>query len=487
MSEPKGYYFYDLETSGRDPRWHRILQFAGVATDAALNPLGEPLVLRGALPREILPEPEAMLVTQLAPAQVSVGLNEAALAQQIQTATGDASLCLAGYNSIRFDDEFLRFSFYRALCEPYERERRGGLRWDILDMVRAAHALRPDGIHWPVDDTGASSLRLVALCAANGIVHETAHDAASDVLATLGLARLLRERQPRLFAWGVGMRIRQNVDRLLAIDGAEPIMHVSGRLPRARRYAALVTPLARHPHNARASIVFDLDQDPAVLATLSDAEIERRVFTYDADLDVERLRIKEVRTNRSPFVAPLAVLRAADALRLGIDVAQARARHAWLRARPELGRRIAKIFGKRGEFPRLDADAALYDGLIGDRDLARCAALHSAAVAGDAATLAAAGEPFTDPRLNTLLFRLRARNAPDSLTASERALWEDWVRARLTGAVPGALAIEVFGQRLTELAADPQTDTAGRALLAQWSSYGDQLARQLGLAPAASG
>ena len=164
MNEPRGFYFYDLETTGRDPRWHRILQFAGVATDGELNPIGEPLVLRGALPEEILPEPEAMLVTQLTPDRVAQGLNEADLASEIQRSTGDVELCLAGYNSIRFDDEFLRFSFYRALLEPYQRERQRGLRWDLFDTIRAVHALRPDGIVWPVDETGASSLRLATLC-----------------------------------------------------------------------------------------------------------------------------------------------------------------------------------------------------------------------------------------------------------------------------------------------------------------------------------
>lgn len=477
MNEPRGFYFYDLETTGRDPRWHRILQFAGVATDGELNPIGEPVVLRGALPEEILPEPEAMLVTQLTPDRVAQGLNEADLASEIQRSTGDVELCLAGYNSIRFDDEFLRFSFYRALLEPYQRERQRGLRWDLFDTIRAVHALRPDGIVWPVDETGASSLRLATLCAANGIRHDDAHDAASDVLATLGLARLVRERQPRLFAWAVGLRLRQNVEPLLAINGREPIVHVSGRVPRARRHAALVTPLASHPRNSRARLVFDLDQDPQLLATLDDAEIERRLFTYDADLDVERIRIKEVRTNRTPFVAPLAVLRAADAERLGIDVERACARHAWLRAHPDIGRRVARIFSRQREFQTVDADAGLYDGLVADDVLAQCAALR--ALSPEA--LAGASTTFSDARFNTLLARYRARNFPATLTTQQRADWQDWLHRRLGGWVPGALGVAEFITRIGQLRAAPTTSPADRSLLDAWATYGEGLAARVGV------
>lgn len=477
VSEPQGYYFYDLETSGRDPRWHRILQFAGIATDAQLNPLGDPLVLRGALPEEILPEPEAMIVTRLTPARVAVGLGEVELAQRLQQATAASDLCLAGYNSIRFDDEFLRFTFYRALLPPYERERQRGLRWDLFDTIRAVHALRPDGIVWPTDESGASSLRLVTLCAANGIRHEDAHDAASDVLATLALARLVRDQQPRLFAWAVGLRMRQNVEPLLAIDGREPIVHVSGRVPRARRHAALVTPLARHPRNGRARIVFDLDQDPTPLATLSEAEIERRVFSPQADLDEERLLLKEVRTNRTPFVAPLATLRAEDAQRLEIDIGRASARHAWLRARPEIGRKVARVFSREREYPKLDADAALYDGLISDRDRELCANVHSLAPEA----LARMAAPFGDARFNTLFGRFRARNHLAALSAGEQANWHDWLRLRLGGTLPGPLAMPEFRERLRALRAAPQINAEDAALLDAWADYAEHLRARLAL------
>ena len=470
MSEPAGFYFYDLETSGRDPRWHRILQFAGVRTDAQLNPLEDPLVLRGRLPEEVLPEVEAMVVTGLAPATVTHGLGEAELAERIFSATGDASMCLTGYNSVRFDDEFLRFSYYRSLLEPYARERRGGSRFDLLDLARATRALRPEGMQWPTDDDGLPSTRLTSLAAANGIEHLAAHDAASDVLATVGLAQRLRASQPRLFDYAVSLRVRRTLESMLT-PGKEPIVHVSGRIPRERRCLALMSSLARHPRNARGYIVFDLDQDPREFEQLDEDELHRRIFTANDQLAVERLRIKEIRTNKAPFVAELVAVRKEDADRLHLDIDAAIARHRWLRARPEFVRRMVRAFS-RDTFVHqdVDADAALYDNLINDREQLLAAQLR-------ADPSAPPGQPFADARLNTLWTRFRARNWPDLQTAEERHAWTQWVCARLRGEVGGAVSISHFVDELQRV----RVRDGDSPLLSEWAGYGRALAARLEL------
>ncbi len=487
VSELSGFYFYDLETSGRDPRWHRVLQFAGVRTDRALNPLEEPLVLRGRLPEEVLPEVDAMRVTGLTPEVVATGCGEAELADRIAAATGDASLCLCGYNSVRFDDEFLRFTFYRSLLEPYGRERRGGTRMDLLDLVRATRALRPDGMQWPLAHDGLPSSKLVDIAAANGVEHASAHDAGSDVLATIGVARCLRAAQPRLFDYAVSLRQRRVSERLLA-PGDEPVVHVSGRIPRDRASLALMTSLGRHPRNARGYLVFDLSQDPREYAGLSEDELYRRLFTPGDALEVERLRMKEIRTNRSPFVAELAAVRSEDALRLGLDVDEAIARHRWLRGRPELVRRLVRAFTRDVfESQPSDADAALYDDLIGDRDQMRALDLRGQITRGErgpnSATL------FDDARLRALAGRFRARNAPQTLDPTERSDWQAFVRQRLEGqpetdAAParpgreqGGVSLARFGAAL-RIARDEDGDTP---LLVSWDHYAAALAARFGL------
>ncbi|MCV4932819.1 exodeoxyribonuclease I, partial [Escherichia coli] len=82
--------------------------------------------------------------------------------------------------------------------------------WDLIDVVRAAYALRPDGIVWPEQD-GRVTLKLERLTAANGIDHGQAHDALSDVRATIALARLIREKQPKLYDYLFALRSKQKV------------------------------------------------------------------------------------------------------------------------------------------------------------------------------------------------------------------------------------------------------------------------------------
>ena len=488
VSELSGFYFYDLETSGRDPRWHRVLQFAGVRTDLALNPLEEPLVLRARLPEEVLPEVDAMRVTGLTPGVVTQGLGEAELADRIAAATGDASLCLCGYNSVRFDDEFLRFTFYRSLLEPYGRERRGGTRMDLLDLVRAMRALRPDGMQWPMADDGLPSSKLVDIAAANGVEHASAHDAGSDVLATIGVARCLRAAQPRLFDYAVSLRQRRVSERLL-VPRDEPVVHVSGRIPRDRASLALMTSLGRHPRNARGFVMFDLSQDPREYAALNEDELHRRLFTPGDALEVERLRMKEIRTNRSPFVAEISAVRREDAARLGLDLDEAMARHRWLRARPELVRRLVRAF-TRDVFEAVpsDADAALYDDLINDRDQMRALDLRGIVASGERGP-----EPstlFDDARLRALAWRFRARNAPQTLDAGERDEWQAFVRTRLLGE-PGEVITaagngrERSGVSLARFAEGlrvARAEDGDTPLLLEWDAYAAALAQRHGLA-----
>jgi exodeoxyribonuclease-1 len=145
------FYFYDLETFGSDPRRTRIAQFAGQRTDEHLNPVGEPLVLYCKPADDLLPSPEATLITGITPQHaLREGVREAELTARVLEEFTASKTCVTGYNSLRFDDEFVRYTFYRNFHDPYEREWRGGnSRWDLLDVMRLAHALRPEGLVWP--------------------------------------------------------------------------------------------------------------------------------------------------------------------------------------------------------------------------------------------------------------------------------------------------------------------------------------------------
>jgi len=108
----KTFFFYDLETSGLNPRESRVMQFAGIRTDLDLKPLGEPYNMLVKLNDDVLPSPEALMVTGITPQQtLSDGLIEAEFAKILSNEVFTPDTIVVGFNNIRFDDEFVRHLF----------------------------------------------------------------------------------------------------------------------------------------------------------------------------------------------------------------------------------------------------------------------------------------------------------------------------------------------------------------------------------------
>jgi exodeoxyribonuclease-1 len=427
------FYFYDLETTGRDPRWHRVLQFAGVRTSADLEPLEEPVSWLVAPDDDVVPEPEAMLVTGLVPDDWAGGIDERELFRRVAAEFARPGTCVVGYNNLRFDDEFVRHGLWRNLFDPYAREWQGGnSRWDLIDLVRMAAALRPDGIVWPEED-GRRVFRLEALAAANDIEQVRAHDAVSDVLATLGLARRLREAQPKLFDWYLSLRDKRRVADLVLPRLSTPFVHVSGRYGAVRNHVAIAAAVAAHPVNRNSVVVADLSVDPDLWSGASADELRSLLYTPAAELgDRVRPPLKELHLNKVPAIAPLAVLGTADADRLGLDAARCEANLERLRATAGLEARIAEVFAPRERAPEADVEGGLYDGFLPDADRDVLVGLRDA----DAAALAAP-PPIADARARELVFRQLARRFPDALDADGRERWAAHVRDRLGAGRPG--------------------------------------------------
>jgi len=207
------FYWHDYETWGADPARDRAAQFAGLRTDLDFNPIGEPLVIYAQPADDMLPQPGACMVTGISPQQaLEQGAPEADFFRFIHAEMMQPGTCSLGYNTLHFDDEVTRYGLYRNFFDPYEREwKNGNSRWDLIDVVRLTHALRPEGIEWPEKEPGVTSFRLEKLTEANDIAHLGAHDALADVHATIALARLIRERQPRLFDYVFNHRDKQTL------------------------------------------------------------------------------------------------------------------------------------------------------------------------------------------------------------------------------------------------------------------------------------
>jgi exodeoxyribonuclease-1 len=425
------FLWYDLETFGRDPRRSRIAQFAAVRTDEELTPIGAPISLFCRPADDLLPSPEATLITGITPQQaLRDGLPEAEFFARLHEEFSQPGTCAVGYNSIRFDDEFVRFGLYRNFYDAYEREwRNGNSRWDLLDVMRLMHALRPEGLQWPLREDGSPSFKLEHLAAANSTRSGTAHEALSDVQALIGLARKFRQAQPKLWDYALQLRDKRHVGSLLDTVGQTPVLHISGKYPATRRCAALVLPLARHPRIDSRVIVCDLDADPEQLLSLSAEDIADRLYTPAADLPEgeQRVSLKEIHSNKCPVLVPLAHLREADYERLGIDLAACLAHADRLRAAPGLAEKVRRVFANEGHREPSDPDAALYDGFVGDGDKRAFARIRSSTPSD----LAALGRELKDPRYPELLFRYRARNWPHSLSGAERDRWNEYRRRRL--------------------------------------------------------
>jgi exodeoxyribonuclease-1 len=474
-------YWHDYETFGADPRRDRPCQFAGLRTDLEFNPIGDPLVEYCRPADDVLPAPEACLITGITPRKaLAEGLPEARFIGRIHAELSRPGTCGLGYNTLRFDDEMTRHTLYRNLFDAYEREwRNGNSRWDIIDMVRATAALRPNGIHWATDDNGKPSFRLERLTAANGIAHQGAHDALADVRATIELARLIRSRQPRLFDFLWNHRDKRSAFQLLKLGSYEPVLHVSEKFSAERHCLALVVALARHPTNQNGIVVYDLAADPSPLLELNAEEIRRRLYTRASELPegTERIPLKTVHLNRSPVLAPVATLRPADAERLGLDAGRCRAHLAPLQAAADLADKLAEVFSAPPPEPPdgRDPDLMLYSGgFFSDNDRRTMARIREMSP-----TQLAAIEPnFDDPRLPEMLFRYRARNFPESLNANERERWQRQRLRRLTEPGAGAtIVLTQYQETVERLLATPDLAERDRAILSDLQAYGREIVR----------
>lgn len=471
---PASFLFYDLETFGADPRTSRIAQFAAIRTDANLVQVEEPISLFVRPADDLLPSPGATLVTGITPQQaLRDGVNEAEAFARIQDEMARPETCTLGYNSLRFDDEFIRHGLFRNFFDPYEREWRGGnCRWDLLDVLRLAHALRPEGIEWPRREDGAPSFRLEHLAAANGVRDGDAHEALSDVRALIGLARRLRTAQPRLWEYALRLRDKRHAASLLDTMAMMPVLHVSQRYPASRLCAAAVLPLARHPRVDSRVIVFDLDSEPDALLAMAPDEIADRLYTPAVDLPEGEARIplKEVHLNKCPSLVAWNHLRAEDHARLGLEPAAIEARAARLRAvGPEIAEKVRQVYAIERARTQPDVDASLYDGFLGDGDRRRFIDVRTT----PPEALGQRDFGFVDPRLPEMLFRYRARNWPQSLTHNERGRWDDYRRLRLfTESGLSELSWDAFRAELTLLRAQHAGDSARLALLDQLEAWG---------------
>jgi exodeoxyribonuclease-1 len=469
------FFWHDYETFGTVPRRDRPAQFAGVRTDADLNEIEPPVMIYCQPAPDFLPDPGSCLLTGILPQTcLEQGIPEHAFADAIERELARPGTIGVGYNSIRFDDEVTRHLFWRNLIDPYAREWQNDCgRWDLLDVVRVTAALRPEGIAWPTHDDGRPSFKLEHLSRVNHLAHEAAHDALSDVRATIALAKLIKTRQPRL--WDFCLRLRRKDEVVKEMGVGRPFIHVSGMYGTERGGLALVWPLAPHPTNKNEVIVWDLSADPSELFELDVPTIRTRMFSKTEDLPegTTRLPIKTLHINKSPIViGSLKTLGPDVAKRWNIDIDQ--------------GLRHAEIIGQRGNLlagmwpavferpksdEKADVDEDLYGGFVGNEDRRALQRLRSLSPE----QLADKRPAFADARLSELVFRYRARNFPHTLTEAEVAQWQEHCAHRLHDGAGGARTLEAFFEQIDQLQESAQ-DERSEEILSALYDYATEIA-----------
>ena len=418
------FYWHDYETWGLNPALDRPSQFAGIRTDMDFNVIAKPDMFYCQLSDDYLPSIESVLITQIIPDKVQAeGVTEVEFSQRIQQQFSQSKTCIVGYNNIRFDDEFTRYLLYRNFYDPYEYSwKNSNSRWDIIDLVRAAYALRPDGIIWPKNEEGFTTFRLELLTKANGISHEQAHDALSDVYATIAMAKLIKQKCPKLFDYYFELRNKNKVKELLNIDKHTPLVHVSGMFGAKRSNVSLIAPIAWHPVNNNAVIVVDLAKDLSPLLSLSADEIRVRLYTKHDELgDCLPIPLKLVHINKCPFLAIPKTLTAENAQRAGLDKTVCFDNVNLLQQNPQVAAVVLEVFQQEREFEHNDnVDTQLYSGFFSTE--AKNVFRQIQTSSPD--KLAHLDILVSDKRFKTLLFRYRARNFPDSLSREEQQQWQ---------------------------------------------------------------
>lgn len=463
------FYFYDLETSSGSPRTGRIMQFAGQRTNENLEPIGEPDNILVKLPDDILPDPDAILIHGITPQRtLQEGISEADFASYFYEKIAISGTVFVGYNNIRFDDEFMRLACYRCFYDPYEWHWKDGRgRWDMLDAMRMMRALRPDGVAWPFLG-GKPSVKLELMARENGILHDNAHDALSDVQALIDLARLFRSQQPKLFEFLLKIRDKKEVARIVEAD--EAFVYTSGKYDSEYLKTSVVKSLFRHPRR-EASIVYDLRHDPSKWLKMNPTDLAKHWGARWGE-DIERLPVKTLQYNKCPAVAPISVINEA-ASRSRVGYTDDFGMHAKLLSdNPDFIDNLQKALDileneQQMKFPiSEDPDSQIYDSFWSNEDHSEMIKIRMS----DPAAFSELIKTIKNKRLRLLMPLYKARNYPSLLTEDENQWWEDYRRKSMYDGGEKSRFAKV-GKRISEILITKKLNKNDQYLLSELQLY----------------
>ena len=287
---------YDVETTGLTKRFDQILQFAATLTDSELN-VTDQFKIRCRLMPHVVPSPEAMNVTGLRIEQLldtSLPSHYEMVAEVRRILESWCPTLFLGFNSLSFDEEFLRQAFYQCLYSPFLTNTRGNGRADVLNLCRITASLRPDVIQPAMDENGRITFKLKALAKANDVVVPLSHSAPADVSTTLALCKIIRNRAPDIWSQFLKFSRKDSVESFITEEDAFLLSDTLGNECRTR----VVTPIGRHSELPIRHYCLDLSSDIDALRKMSIGELI-------ALCKGAAQSILTVRTNAAPILWPL--------------------------------------------------------------------------------------------------------------------------------------------------------------------------------------
>ena len=329
------FVFYDFETSSSNKYWGQIIQIGAVLTNDNLDELDR-FDARCRLSPGIIPEAMALIVNKSSPQMLkNSNLSHYEMIRQfVETLKRWGKATYIGFNSIEFDEEFLRSTLFQTLEYPYLTSTNGNTRGDVLSLARAANLYYPDTLKNPVNEKGNDVYKLDQMAPLNGIEHGDAHSAIGDVMATVGIAKLISKKAPNV--WKASMLTMDKTQSLEVIK--KELLFCTNEYFYGKSRPYVQTFICQHPQY-QWPLCFDLRHDPTPYLNMPLKELE-------AAMKKQPKFIRTVRHNKHPVIMNPSYGNKFDEYKI-IGLAKLESRAKLVRENKEFGEKIQSI--KRSE------------------------------------------------------------------------------------------------------------------------------------------
>jgi exodeoxyribonuclease-1 len=470
----KTIFVHDYETFGIDPRSDRVSQFAGIRVDENFNIVEEPVNIYCKPAEDFFPSPEACLITRISPFKaLEKGLPENEFFLEVEKELGRSRTCSMGYNTIEFDDEFTRNGFYRNFINPYAREwQNGNSRWDLINVLRVIHAIKPDAFNVPSDENGRPSFRLEKLTEANGIEHENAHDALSDVIGTIEMAKIAKKNAPEIFDVLYKQRQKNSVQAL--IDSEKPLLVASPFFGHEKNYVEIIYPIGQNSKNKNEYYCIKINhENVSDILNLSTEEINDAIFNREND---KTIPIHKIQINKCPIILPMTFINKEIANRFGFNGELCRENVNLIKnkGKQTFTDKIENVFNMKGFEKFTDPDLMLYNGFFSRNDDMEIQKIRNKKIE----ELVNHNIPSNiDQRIPDLLFRYIGRNKPELFENDDKVKWNEYCVNRLTKPEFNAsLTRDIYYEKLSNISkSDDFSHDLKETLIKDLYKYGEML------------